>query len=46
MLWSVSRPPQQLLNDRLLKLESQVKTEKAQLEDSQAQLTEAKSKNP
>ena len=37
--------PAAALNDRLLKLESQVKTEKAQLEDSQAQLTVAKSKN-
>jgi hypothetical protein len=33
------------LNDRLLKLEKQIETDKAQLEDSQAQLTEAKSNN-
>ena len=37
--------PAAALNDRLLKLESQVKTEKAQLEDSQAQLIEAKNKS-
>jgi septal ring factor EnvC (AmiA/AmiB activator) len=37
--------PAAALNDRLLKLETQVKTDKAQLEDSQAQLTEAKSKH-
>ena len=33
------------LNDRLLKLETQVQTDKAQLENSQVQLSEAKSKN-
>ena len=37
--------PAAALNDRLLKLESQVKTEKAQLEDSQAQLIDAKNKS-
>jgi hypothetical protein len=33
------------LNDRLLKLESQVKTDEVQLANSKAQLTEAKNKN-
>ena len=33
------------LNDRLLKLETQVQTDKAQLKNSQVQLSEAKSKN-
>jgi hypothetical protein len=37
--------PAAALNDRLLKLESQIKTDKAQLENSQAQLIEAKRKN-
>jgi hypothetical protein len=39
MVWSIS------LNNRLLKLESQIKTDKAQLEESQAQLIEAKNRN-
>ncbi len=33
------------LNDRLLKLETQITTDKAQLENSQVQLSEAKIKN-
>jgi hypothetical protein len=37
--------PAVALNDRLLKLESQVESDKAQLENSQAQLIEAKNKN-
>src|ERR1700680_4765824 len=37
--------PAEALNDRLLKLQSKIETDKAQLEDSQAELTEAKSKN-
>ena len=37
--------PALALNERLLKLESQIETDKAQLEDSQAQLLEAKYKN-
>jgi hypothetical protein len=37
--------PAVALNDRLLKLETQVQADKAQLEDSQAKLIEAKGKN-
>jgi uncharacterized protein (DUF342 family) len=37
--------PAVALNDRLLKLETQVQTDKAQLENTQVQLSEAKSKN-
>ena len=37
--------PAVALNDRLLKLESQVKTDEAQLANSKAQVTEAKNKN-
>jgi chromosome segregation ATPase len=37
--------PAVALNDRLLKLESQVQVDKTQLENSQAQLVECKSKN-
>ena len=37
--------PAVALNDRLLKLESQVKTDEVQLANSKAQLTEAKNKN-
>jgi hypothetical protein len=37
--------PAVALNDRLLKLESQIERDKAQLEDSQAQLIEAENKN-
>jgi chromosome segregation ATPase len=37
--------PAAALNDRLLKLESQIERDKAQLQDSQAQLIDAKNRN-
>ena len=37
--------PAVALNERLLKLESQIETDKAQLQDSQAQLIDAKNRN-